>query len=157
MSNQRASASKPKELLYPVVDTRCAFCTIVKNESNETWVTDMEYGSIFLNYNQSFYGRLLYVPFNHYSTIQEIPVDQYVEYCIELRILGSVLQDEMKAELVNYAMLANKVKHVHWHLIPRYKSDERWGEAPWPNNSKSLDEKEVWILREKIRTSLLKS
>jgi hypothetical protein len=28
---------------------------------------------------------------------------------------------------MNYASLGNVVPHVHWHIVPRYRSDPRWG------------------------------
>jgi diadenosine tetraphosphate (Ap4A) HIT family hydrolase len=28
---------------------------------------------------------------------------------------------------MNYASLGNVVPHVHWHIVPRYRHDARWG------------------------------
>lgn len=157
MQNQKSTSSSIQQQVYAVANTDCVFCTIAKNENNQFWVLDLDYGSIFLNFNQSFYGRLLYIPFNHYSTLQEIPTEQYVDYCLELQYVTGAIQNGLKADLINIAMFANKVRHIHWHLIPRYKEDERWGEAPWPNQEKKLSVSELEELKNSIRTSLLNS
>jgi len=157
MQTKKNLDPKIHEQQCAIVDRNCVFCTIAKSEKNDSWITDLEHGSVFLNFNQRFYGRLLYIPFNHYASIQEIPIDQYVDYCLELRLLSGAIQNELKADLINLAMLANKVKHVHWHLIPRYKNDERWGQPPWPNTEKTITQQEITVLKNLIRNSLSKA
>ena len=30
------------------------------------------------------------------------------------------------------ASLGNVVPHLHWHVVPRYRADPRWGAPIWP-------------------------
>ena len=32
---------------------------------------------------------------------------------------------------VNVASLGNLMPHLHWHIVPRYKSDPQWGRPVW--------------------------
>jgi diadenosine tetraphosphate (Ap4A) HIT family hydrolase len=32
---------------------------------------------------------------------------------------------------VNLESLGNVVPHLHWHIVPRYRSDPRWGAPIW--------------------------
>jgi diadenosine tetraphosphate (Ap4A) HIT family hydrolase len=32
---------------------------------------------------------------------------------------------------MNYECLGNSSPHLHWHLIPRYIDDPRWGQPVW--------------------------
>jgi diadenosine tetraphosphate (Ap4A) HIT family hydrolase len=35
---------------------------------------------------------------------------------------------------INVAALGNVIPHLHWHVIPRYRDDPRWGAPIWPTN-----------------------
>jgi histidine triad (HIT) family protein len=131
----------------PFKDFTCPFCNLKKDDSNEFWVADLEYGSLYLNYNQSFKGRCLYIPFKHYKSLKDIKDLEFISYNKEILLIYRTLVDTFKADLVNIAMLGNKVNHLHWHLIPRYKNDANWGNAPWPNIEKKLSLKEIKILK----------
>jgi hypothetical protein len=32
---------------------------------------------------------------------------------------------------MNYELLGNTDPHLHWHIVPRYKTDPRWGQPIW--------------------------
>ena len=34
-------------------------------------------------------------------------------------------------EASNDHLLGNVVPHLHWHIIPRYRTDPRWGQPIW--------------------------
>jgi diadenosine tetraphosphate (Ap4A) HIT family hydrolase len=129
----------------------CPFCTIDKNETNLSFIQEFEYGTLFLNYNQSYLGRCLYIPAFHYTSVTEIPSELFSLYYKELHFVAICLEDVLQADLINIAMLGNKIRHIHWHLIPRYKSDENWGFAPWPNQEVTLPTSTMKDLIEKIR------
>jgi diadenosine tetraphosphate (Ap4A) HIT family hydrolase len=35
---------------------------------------------------------------------------------------------------MNVESLGNVMPHLHWHVIPRYKTDPRWGAPIWPSD-----------------------
>jgi len=37
----------------------------------------------------------------------------------------------LKPDHFNVESLGNQVPHLHWHIIPRYKDDPRWGLPIW--------------------------
>ena len=45
------------------------------------------------------------------------------ELAVELRIV--------KADHVNIESLGNVLPHLHWHIVPRYENDPRWGLPIW--------------------------
>lgn len=137
------------------VDVNCEFCKIPRGESNYSWVIDLEFGSIFLNFNQSYYGRCLYIPFSHHAHFKDIQDDLFIEYNREIYYIVNSLQDVLGADLINIAMLSNKVRHVHWHLIPRYEGDANWGNPPWPNVPKEISPKEFDQLKSKLKNKFI--
>jgi len=60
----------------------------------------------------------------------------------------------MHPDKINLASLGNLVPHVHWHIIPRFKSDPDWGKAPWRENESSLAPADAQALAARIREKL---
>ena len=43
----------------------------------------------------------------------------------------TALREVMAPDKVNLASLGNVVPHLHWHILPRYIGDPRWGSPIW--------------------------
>ena len=61
---------------------------------------------------------------------------------------------------MNYCSLGNVVPHLHWHLVPRYRSDPRWGSPIYTTDMADmrvtrLEEPELRHLAATLRRSLL--
>ena len=39
---------------------------------------------------------------------------------------------------MNYELLGNSDPHLHWHIIPRYKTDPRWGAPIWESDPPAI-------------------
>lgn len=143
-----------KLLLDTKIVVGCEFCEIF-SDKNPTKVLDLEYGALFLNYNQSFTGRCLYIPFDHYTNLNQITSENFMLYNNEIQFVAIKIQETFNSEIINIAMLCNKVRHIHWHLIPRYKSDKNWGNPPWPNEPVEILPERLEYLKEKLLRSFL--
>lgn len=143
------------KIIESTSEKNCSFCMLLKSDRNITHVLNLEYGGLYLNYNQSYNGRCLYIPYQHFSNLKDIPKELFINYNQEIYFITNSIQELLEADLVNIAMLSNTVRHIHWHLIPRFKDDENWGFAPWPTKEKRLNETEINILKEKIQTALI--
>jgi diadenosine tetraphosphate (Ap4A) HIT family hydrolase len=49
----------------------------------------------------------------------------------DLRTSASAIYQTVKPDHMNYELLGNSNPHLHWHIIPRYKTDPRWGQPIW--------------------------
>ncbi len=64
---------------------------------------------------------------------------------------------------MNYELLGNTNPSLHWHVIPRYKDDPRWGQPIWENYPRNEFNNNRFIVADsenekivlKIRTNLL--
>ena len=132
----------------------CLFCELIKNEKDPTLIHCFSNGAVYLNKNQFFYGRILYVLNEHWVDISEIPPSVFSETSQHLHILSRIIKSSMKADLINVASLGNHVPHMHWHIIPRYKNDSCWGNPPWPHGEAILPEDEFDNLKKRIKTAI---
>jgi len=127
----------------------CNFCGILNTlESNETYIGDLEFGVLLLNVNQSFKGRCLYISKQHINleNLENLESHLYLSCNKEILYVMKKLKILFNAELVNLALLGNKEKHMHWHLIPRYRNDTNKNNPPWPNKEKILNKDEFHSL-----------
>ena len=85
---------------------------------------------------------------------------EYQELNIILKESKNALSKCFKPDLFNYATLGNCVRHHHWHIIPRYKSqriinkiifkDDNWNQPPWPYPINKIDKKTMKNIKELI-------
>ncbi|MHB8483622.1 MAG: HIT family protein, partial [Nitrospiria bacterium] len=44
---------------------------------------------------------------------------------------AKALQKVFSPDKMNYDLFGNKVPQLHWHIIPRFKTDAAWPEPVW--------------------------
>ena len=134
---------------------KCKLCEILDNsEENETFITQLEYGSLFLHWNQCYTGRCLYISNAHIENYPNIDYELFVNLNREMLLICKVIERTFQPDLMNYASLGNVIRHFHYHIIPRYESDPNWGRPPWPSVEKELSKKDYKELIDLIRISL---
>jgi len=112
------------------------------DDQDTSLIVRMKHGRLFLNRNQCFKGRVIYVYHKHIDDISQIDVNHYFEADKEIIVIAKAIKRIFNADLINAASLGNHVQHLHWHIIPRYKNDPNWGNPPWPHGVEELTEAE---------------
>ncbi len=132
----------------------CRFCELLKENNNDTFICKMKHGSLYLNFNQIFFGRTMYIFHQHIEDMTCIDTDNFFEVDKEIITVAKAIKKIFKPQLVNVASLGNHVQHLHWHIIPRYFDDPNWGNPPWPHGEKLLTSSEYRELSRKIQLEL---
>jgi len=135
----------------------CLLCNISQN--NPTYIAKSEYWTLLLNYMQPTLGSTLLVLNRHIEKMSDLSEQEHLDALSQMKNLEGVLKNTFNPDMINYLMLANVVKHIHYHIIPRYSlpiiyqgkkfEDECFGHTP----KISSDIKDANIL-ESIRTVL---
>jgi diadenosine tetraphosphate (Ap4A) HIT family hydrolase len=79
---------------------------------------------VLLYRNQTYLGRsLVYLSTRALTDPLELTADERDELWLEtLPRLAATLMAAFPADRLNYAHLANRTNHVHWHVVPRYET-----------------------------------
>lgn len=125
------------------MNENCTFCNLLMDEKNISRIKTMKYGVLFVNYNQYYKGRLMYVYNKHAHDITEIDEDTLIVIQKEILHICKIIKQLYSPDTINIATLGNYVQHLHWHIIPRYKDDITWGNPPWPHDRKIINDDEI--------------
>jgi diadenosine tetraphosphate (Ap4A) HIT family hydrolase len=103
-------------------------------ESNEHWdfVATLSVSSLYLAKNQTYRGQclLIFDP-RHAARPDQLSPDEWQAFCGDLLACQGVISRTVCPDHVNVESLGNVVPHLHWHIVPRYLDDPRWGAPIW--------------------------
>jgi diadenosine tetraphosphate (Ap4A) HIT family hydrolase len=86
-----------------------------------------EHWSVYLYRNQSYLGRsVVYLKTRRIEDPLDLTDAEREELWTEiLPKLSRALTAAFQPDRINYAHLANRLHHVHWHVVPRYEKNRR--------------------------------
>lgn len=108
---------------------RCPLCQPRPDDSPQ-WlrVAGLSVSTLYLDRNQTYRGhcQLVFDP-RHVEGLEQLEAGEYARFMADLGLAARAIAVAMQPARVNYASLGNVVPHVHWHIVPRYRTDPRWG------------------------------
>ncbi len=137
----------------------CPLCEL-SGDASPMFVQQLSVSALYLNANQAYRGhcQLIFTK-RHVRGIEELDETEYNSCMADLRVAAKAIETACKPDHLNYASLGNVVPHLHWHIIPRYVDDPRWGKGIWLTDDVEmsvveLTDSECNKLVEAIRASL---
>jgi diadenosine tetraphosphate (Ap4A) HIT family hydrolase len=108
------------------------------NTSHWDLVAKLAASSWYLPHNQTYrgHGVLVFDP-HHATRLDELTIAEWQAYAGDLQRVVTCLVAVCKPDHMNVESLGNLVPHLHWHVIPRYRSDGRWGQPIWAQDLSS--------------------
>jgi len=139
---------------------KCFLCEDNKN----LLIKKYKYWTIIIHPNQCYLGWCIIKLNRHIVDLFDITIKERNELFRIIRQLRKSLKDLLKPNLFNYASLGNKVRHLHVHVVPRYKNkrsfedikfmDKNWGRNFSPHGEQKLPTDILDKLRELIKQKL---
>ncbi len=118
----------------------CPLCA-PRPVSNEHWefVATLSVSSLYLAGNQTYRGhcQLVFDP-RHVATLDELSADEWRAMSADLYRAQSAVTRAVRPDHMNIESLGNVVAHLHWHIVPRYRHDPRWGQPIWATPLESM-------------------
>jgi len=102
--------------------------------SNDFWdlVAPLSVSSLYLAKNQTYRGQCsLIFDLRHAARPDQLTSTEWGAFCGDLYVSHRAIVGVTQPDHVNVESLGNVVPHLHWHIIPRYIGDPRWGMPIW--------------------------
>jgi histidine triad (HIT) family protein len=108
----------------------CRFCSIVEGAEPASVVLNTEGEVAFLDVSPVNSGHTLVVPRRHVSAFTELTANETSSLAIAVQRVAIALKERLAGcvgitlSLADGGDAGQEVPHVHFHVIPRYKSDD---------------------------------
>lgn len=130
----------------------CVFCSISRSNNDEKNHVLARYDHSYVVMNKFPYnaGHLLIIPFNHISSLEELPFQARVEIMELTTISIKALQDIVNAQGVNVGINLGRAagagipSHLHVHALPRWQGDTNFLPALANVKTISFDINEIY-------------
>jgi len=119
----------------------CLFCKMIAGQIPVTKIYENDDILAFLDIGPISDGHTLIIPKQHFEKLDECPPELLVKVASNLGKISKAVSTAMNSE--DYNILCNNgesagqiIKHVHFHIIPRRKSDDvfnRWPSYKYPD------------------------
>ena len=126
----------------------CPFdAPLTEDNEHAHFVRKLSVSTLYLQRNQPYSGHcVLIYDMNHRIRMDQLTRDEWLAYAADLHVSESAIYKALRPDHINVGSYGNMVPHLHWHIVPRYKDDGRWGAPIWttipaemPSKMLSLD------------------
>ncbi|MGB2694154.1 MAG: HIT family protein [Dehalococcoidia bacterium] len=115
----------------------CFICrTIEASERGENpgFIAKLKTGYVVLNSQGQYYrGYTIFQCRQCVGELHQLSPRLRSEFLREMSLVAEAMYGAFKPAKLNYELLGNTVPHLHWHLIPRYRSDPNPRVPAWEN------------------------
>jgi len=122
------------------MENNCLICTRIsqiKELKNPYFVRELKTGYVVLGDFQFYKGYTLFLSKIHVDELHKLGSIRSI-FLNEMAIVAEAVFNVFKPNKINYELLGNTDRHLHWHIIPRYDAD------PKPNAP-------IWVIDKSIR------
>lgn len=117
-----------------------------RTEPNGFWdsVARLEVSTLCLLKNQTYRGHcILIYDLRHVARPDQLTAEEWTTFSLDLHECVRAAMDVCGPDHINVECLGNQVPHLHWQIIPRYKSDPRWSGPVWTTTAEELHAREL--------------
>lgn len=102
----------------------CAGIEKIRAGANPDFVAELEHSFVVLGDAQFYRGYCILLAKTHATEMFALPRAEALALCEEVIAVADAIHAVTHPPKMNYECLGNLEAHVHWHLFPRYESDD---------------------------------
>ena len=126
-----------------------------REEANDFWdtVAQLDVSTLCLLKNQAYRGHcILIYDRRHAVRLDQLTEAEWAAFAKDLHFAVRAIMSVCRADHMNVECMGNRMPHLHWQIVPRYKTDPRWNAPIWTTTLKEFHDAR---LPEAERRSLL--
>jgi len=104
---------------------------------SDAWdlIAKLSVSSLYLAKNQTYRGQcvLIFDP-HHAARPDQLEPREWTAFCADLFAAQAAVMRALRPDHLNLESLGNVVPHLHFHVVPRYLGDARWGAPIWQSS-----------------------
>ena len=109
-------------------DENCLYCSKNKDlDSLMIKICDLEVSTVYLFKEQTYKGRCNVVFKEHKSEITDLTEEEAAAFIKDIRKVAKAIQKAFNPDKINYGAFADTMKHLHFHVVPKYEGGTSWG------------------------------
>jgi diadenosine tetraphosphate (Ap4A) HIT family hydrolase len=111
----------------------CIWLEELRSQGSQFLIKEFKTGfAVISKYQYEFYrGYSLFLYKHHKTELHELESDERRTFLEEMSQLAGAIHKTVNPDKMNYELLGNGEPHMHWHLIPRFKTDPEFSRAIW--------------------------
>jgi diadenosine tetraphosphate (Ap4A) HIT family hydrolase len=118
----------PADTADPAKCGICAAIARIKSGSFDDFIAELPSSYVVLGDAQFYRGYCVMFAKRHATELFLMPRDEARTLLDDMRLTAEAIAAVTKPWKMNYECLGNTQAHVHWHLFPRYETDDlRYG------------------------------
>lgn len=118
-------------------DSNCSICIHLRKKASFE-IKVFSDSVLYLNEDQFFKGYCILEYKSHVKELFDLTDEARDLYMKHVSLAAKALQKVFNPDKINYELLGNKVPHLHWHIIPRFKEDPAWSDPVWSKHHDSV-------------------
>ncbi|MCL2650836.1 MAG: HIT family protein [Candidatus Azobacteroides sp.] len=134
----------------------CLYCQ--RNQTQKDLmieICDLNVSTVFLFKEQTYKGRCVVAYKDHYTELYELSDADLLALMKDVNKVAIAIKKAFNPEKVNYGVYSDKLKHLHFHLAPKYIDGPDFGSTFTMNPLKVyLSDEEYNGMIEKIKQEL---
>lgn len=140
----------------------CAGLETIRAGKAPNLIAELDNSFVVLGDAQFYRGYCILLAKRHAHELFELPRDEALALCDELRSVAEAIHKVVKPLKLNYECLGNLEPHLHWHVFPRFASEEEklrrapiW-ERPASERTRPLEEHDQRALMASLRAEIVR-
>lgn len=117
--------------------TDCPICTKWEDEPEQR-IAELAHTYVSLNRDQFFTGYCFVYTKEHVTELFHLAPEVRNAVMDEVTAVAQALYNLYLPDKINYELLGNMAPHMHWHVVPRRRSDALWPRPHWSEPHQEL-------------------